>query len=215
MGSKIDYNLHAKLKKLKKQAQTFFTAGYSPKVVSGMMKLSLELVTAWHDDFVREVLQGSPTKRLFLREMLLKNAPAMILTLVKLANQDGDEKLKYSAASSVLAFASKFMNEDIKIKAIEDKVIGDSGADPTISRGLFDFVDPDLEAEQQMQLTEKKEELSVLEEKYAAEIFAAFEDEEKEEEESGEDYRGSGPPPDERQDLDENVLDVFDGLGDD
>jgi hypothetical protein len=214
VGSNIEYNLQGKLKKLKKQAQNFFTAGYSPAVVSGMLRLSPELCQAWHDDFVTQVLKGSPTKRLFLREMLLKNAPSMILILVKLATQQGDEKLAYAAANSVLAFGSKFMNEDLKIKAIEDRVIGNDGPDATVARGLFDFVDPDHEANKQMQIQDDKPELSEIEKRYESQIVAALETmEEKErsrEEESGDGYQGvGGPSPKEEEG---QVLDVFDGL---
>jgi len=69
----------------------------------------------------------------------------MILILAKMAQQQGDEKLAYSAASAVLSFASRFMNEDLKISNMEEKAKADTGSDPMFKKTLFDFRDPDAD----------------------------------------------------------------------
>lgn len=143
--AKLNYNLASKLKKLKKAARASFMVGNSPKMVSDRIGLSLSIVQDWHDDFVKELLNNGSSKRIFLRELLIKNSPQMILILSKLAQQQGDEKLAYSASSAVLSFASKFMAEDVRISNMEEKAKDFTGDDPMLKKTLFDFVDPDID----------------------------------------------------------------------
>lgn len=120
-------------------------AGNSVRVVSLSLGVSESIIQEWHDEIVVDILKSGSSKRLFLRDLLLKNSPTMILKLCELAKQNVDEKLAYSAASSVLAFASRFMNEDLKISNMEEKAKTATGNDPMFKKTLFDFLDPDLE----------------------------------------------------------------------
>lgn len=207
----VDYNVSAKLKKLKKQVQNYFLAGNSVEVVSSITGLSKELLTEWHDEFVVSVVKTGPARRAFLRELLLKNAPSMIITLSNLAKQKGDEKLKYSAASAILAFSARFMNEDIKMLQTEQKTAKELDNDPTFRRGLFDVADPDVTG------SKKDQEAGVLFEKASTgaeslseetltQLLAAAERMEKaerpqvtEDDSDEEDYKGEP--------------DLFDGIG--
>lgn len=139
------YNVSAKLKKLKKLAQDYFLLGHGVKAVSGLLVLSPEIVKEWHEEFVRSVLTEAASKRVLMRELLVKNTPQMVLILSGLAKQKGDEKLAANCASSVLSFASRFMQEDARIIAQEAKAATTVGTDRTLQKGLFDFVDPDID----------------------------------------------------------------------
>lgn len=139
-----NYNLSAKLRKLKKLAQTRFLAGQSVDVVSSVTGLSKDLLKEWHDEFIVDVVQQGPSRRACLRELLLKNAPQMIMILTELARAKGDEKLSYQCASAILAFSAKFMNEDVKILQAEQAVNKDNDNDNGFRRTLFDIADPDV-----------------------------------------------------------------------
>lgn len=144
MARAANYNVSAKLKKLKKLAQHHFLAGNSVEVVAGVTGLSKDMLQEWHDEFLILTLKGSSSRRLFLRELLLKNAPQMILILSELAKNKGDEKLAYSASSAILSFSSKFMNEDARVLQAEQQIRKDSDGDTTFNRSLFDIRDPDI-----------------------------------------------------------------------
>lgn len=139
----LDYNVSAKLKKLKKLVESQFLVGHSIKVVVNLTGLSEHIIQEWHDEFVLSTLKESSSRRIFTRELLLKNAPQMILILSQLAKQKGDEKLAYSAASAVLGFGAKFLAEDARIQGLENKLRNENDNDAGLRRTLFDFVSPD------------------------------------------------------------------------
>lgn len=139
----LDYNVSAKLKKLKKLAQSHFLLGNSVKVVVGLTGVSEHIIQTWHDEFVLSTLKESSSRRIFTRELLLKNAPGMIMILAQLAKQKGDEKLAYSAASAVLSFGTRFLSEDARIQSLENKLAKENDNDPGLKRTLFDLVSPD------------------------------------------------------------------------
>lgn len=141
----MQYNLSSKLRKLKKVAQTHFLAGNTPRIVSQILGISESLLQEWHDEFVVDVIQSGAAKRVFLRELLLRNSPAMIMILARQAKQKGDEDMAHTAARAVLSFASRFMAEDMKIIQAEQKFRKDTDNDPMFKRGLFDFADPDVD----------------------------------------------------------------------
>lgn len=215
--SKLDYNVSAKLKKLKKLATDYFLLGYGVKAVAGMLRLSPELVTTWHEDFVRSILGESPSKRIFMRELLLKNTPQMILILAKLAKNKGDEKLAASCATSVLSFASRFMQEDARIIAQEAKATSVVGKDRSLERGLFDFVDPDVDGAKSAASSEgtgnKFADEDNLDEATLAEIGRAFDMlEEGAESELSDDGDKEAPPPESGDAVHE--IGLFDGIDD-
>jgi len=139
----LDYNVSAKLKKLKKLAQSHFLLGNSVKVVVGLTGVSEHIIQTWHDEFVLSTLKESSSRRIFTRELLLKNAPGMIMILAQLAKQKGDEKLAFSAASAVLSFGTRFLSEDARIQSLENKLAKENDNDPGLKRTLFDLVAPE------------------------------------------------------------------------
>lgn len=173
--TKVDYNLSSKLKQLKKLAETYFLAGHTPRIASNMLGLSEHILQEWYDDFIVRTLQGAAPKRVMLRELLLKNAPSMILILTELAKQKGDEKLSYSASSAVLSFASRFMQEDARILAAESKVKDKTGDDPGLKRTLFDFQSPDIHGASGAKAEEARRKAGLPTEEEEAEIVAAIE----------------------------------------
>lgn len=222
--ARVEYNVSAKLKRLKKLAHTHFLAGNPVEVVAGITGMSKEMLQEWHDDFLIQTLKGSAPRRVLLRELLLKNAPAMIMNLVELSKNKGDEKLAYSASSAVLAFASRFMNEDAKILQAEQQFKQDTDGDTGFSRTLFDIADPDVsgstKASEGGALFEKAERGAAgLSPEALAEIDAAIDrldkktptalaegalNGEKTQTTNGEEYQGDRPA----------VTDFFDGLED-
>lgn len=169
--AKPTYNIAEAARKLKQNARTHFLAGSSCKVVSQLFKLSESLVQEWHDEFVLELLQGGHSKRVFMRELLMRNSPQMILTLVELAKQNGDEALKKSAAQAVLAFSARFFAEDARILNAESKARQATADDRGLQRGLFDIRDPDVEGAAGAKMTVEDRQAY----DYSAEIAAAME----------------------------------------
>lgn len=172
--SKVKYNLSGKLAELKKTSRAHFLVGSSVKVVSTILKLSETIVQEWHDEFVIELLQGSAGKRVFMRELLLKNAPTMVMTLVNLAKQQGDEKLSYSAASAVLSFSSRFFGEDARVLQAESKALKITEEDKMMRRTLFDFVDPDVDGANSASQGMEETKGGIFGDAYDDEIDAAF-----------------------------------------
>lgn len=173
----ITYNLNGALRKLKSKTRSMFMGGASARVAAELLQLSPALVREWHDEFVLEILEGSSGRRVFTREIILRNSPTALMVLVEQMKQKGDESLRNSASRSFLGFANRFLGEDARIIESEKKAKQITDADKGLSKTLFDFVDPDgatEEEESALDIADHEEEImaamALLEEDEHAEI---------------------------------------------
>lgn len=184
------------MRKLKKLAQTHFLAGNTPAVVHGLTGISEDILQEWHDEFLVLTIKSGASRRVFLRELLLANAPAMLMKLKTFANNTGDEKLASSSAVSYLSFASRFMNEDARIMQAEQKFKESTDNDPLFSRTLFDFADPSLDGSTRDTVDDgEAQEIQSLSDAKLAELMRIADAmEAKVASERGEEEKPAGPP---------------------
>lgn len=123
---------------LKTKLWPLFRAGVSIQLITSKVDVSPDVIAKLELEYLEELLQHGESQRARLRDLIVRNTPKLYNELMKLAEQDVDIKLKFSACSRLLGMSQGFLKEDPMLVERE-RSIHKKNQEVGITDSLFNF----------------------------------------------------------------------------